>query len=466
MNASRVAPVALGIVALAVLALVLASTRSDDDAYHLKMRVPNAAGLRDGSPVTMGAVPVGRLDVSLRDDGTVDLDLQIKKEHGPIGRDAILTVRAINLLGQKQLQLVSSGTPAPSGSRIPANRFTVSTDLDQVLDILDPDTRVRLGILLNEAGLAVDGRRADVTKLIAQLPGGLDDVKRVVDAVNSDNRALRRLLNDSARTVTAVDEQRDGLRAMVTTLSQMATNLASRRPQLEATLQRAPGALASLRTVLARLDQLTIPAGPAARMVAATAPELSAALAEVPAFTQAAAPTLDKATRVSDDLSRLADKATPTLRRAVPVASDVAKLTSQSLPPVTNILDKSVSNVLAILDNWSRAIQFRDQLSHVFRGSASVAPDMLDSILNRALAQKQKRARKKTKTGRGPTTKPSNSSPGRPGVKPSDALPKTAGDAIKKAADGVKNLLSPPSRTDGDSGQASVGDLLDYLLKP
>ena len=37
-------------------------------------------------------------------------------------------------------------------------------------------------------------------------------------------------------------------------------------------------------------------------------------------------------------------------------------------------LNGSIDNLLALLDNWAHAIQFRDGIGHVFRGEATLSP--------------------------------------------------------------------------------------------
>jgi phospholipid/cholesterol/gamma-HCH transport system substrate-binding protein len=167
----------------------------------------------------------------------------------------------------------------------------------------------------------------------------------------------------------------------VNTVGQTAATLASRRRQLAATIGDAPATLTNLDGFLAKLQNLTVPLAPAARDITATAPELDAALAQVGPFTSAADPDLTEATSDAPELTDLATGATPVLKTATPVVENLASL-SQDLQPVSDTLSKSVDNLLAILQNWSRAIQFRDGLSHVFRGEASASPYTVTSLIN------------------------------------------------------------------------------------
>jgi ABC-type transporter Mla subunit MlaD len=255
---------------------------------------------------------------------------------------------------------------------------------------------------------------------------------------------------------------------MVDTLARTATTVSSQRDNLEHTIQNAPGTLATLRTFLGRLDHLTASVRPAARLIASAAPALSRALAQIPSFQRAAVPTLDKATTVSRVLTSLADGATPVLRRAVPVTRTLATLSSSALPPVTSVLDRSEDNVFAILDNWSRAIQFRDGLGHIFRGSAGVAPDMLDSAIRRALGRDGSRPKVPRKPSL-PDLHKSGPVAGALPKPPAVDVPGKVGSILDKVEQGITHVTAPkppppparpPSPPTPDKG------LLDYLLKP
>src|SRR5262245_47157203 len=124
-----------------------------EDNYTIKMRVANASGLRNGSTIVNGGVPVGTVHVDAnRDD--VEVSLNIKPEDGPVGKDARVTVISQNALGQKQAQIEPGDTsnPAPDGYVLPPDQVIVNTDLDQLLSTLDPDTRTRLEVLINGTG--------------------------------------------------------------------------------------------------------------------------------------------------------------------------------------------------------------------------------------------------------------------------------------------------------------------------
>lgn len=471
---ARIVGGALAVVVIAVV-LVVALSGGGGDAYHVRMRVADADGLRDGSLVTVGGVTVGTVDVSLGPRGKkVIIDAKLDSGKGPVGRSASAFIASVNLLGQKQLEIDKGDVekhPAPSGSFIPTARVKPSTDLDQVLAVLGPTTRARLGVLIKEAGQAVGGRKSDISLLIGQLPHTVQSATQLLDAVVSDNHTLASLVGHTDSLVGQVTTKRRRLTQLIDTVGQTATTVAGRRQALRATLAKAPGTLATLQRFLGQLQRTTVPLGPAARELTATAPDLHKTLAELSPFQHAAEPTLHTATKVAPTLTHLATGATPVLRRATPTAELLATF-AQHLVPTTDTLDHSVDNLIGVIKNWSRAVQFRDGLSHVFRGEPAVTPQTVRGLLGRFVPglgnpQVAKANQNSTRTHHpnGERKQPKAAASPRPAAPHhGNALPQTArngvGETVHKALDGVGHTV----HTTVGGVRKTVGGILHHVL--
>jgi phospholipid/cholesterol/gamma-HCH transport system substrate-binding protein len=459
-TARRLAVSVLGAAVVAV-ALIVA-VGGGGHPYRVRLMLDNAGGLRSGSDVTIGGVKAGTVSLHLGRGDKVVADLELDSSQRPVGRNALAAISAVNFLGQKRVELAKGdlANPAPSGYVIPAAHVMTSTDLDQVLGVLDADTRTRLKILINEAGAAFTGRRADFSRLLQELPQSMIKATTLLNQLVSDNHTLGRLLASSDRFVSEVAGRRKSLTRMVDVLGQTAATVSARRAQLRQTLAQAPGTLATLQRFLGDLRATTIPLGPAARDITSTAPALSATLAQVDPFRKAADPALVQATGVAPELTHLAVGATPVLRRAAPTAASLASF-STALTPVSDTLNHSVDNILAVIQNWSRAIQFRDGLSHVFRGEAVVTAETLRSIVDRLVPKVRKRQSRHGKVTAPAGRRPTPAVPQLPAVKPK--LPTVrvppVGETLDKIVNGV--LHAPGSRSGGSDAAAK---LLDYLL--
>jgi virulence factor Mce-like protein len=486
MIARRVSALALLIAVIVVGVIVLGSGGS---SYTVNMNLPDADGLRQGSPVAIGGQDVGTISMKVK-QGRVVVAMSLNSGVGPVGKNASASVASVNLLGQKRIELYKGNVhdPAPSGYTLPASEVSVTTDLDQVIDVLTPDVRARLAILINEAGQAFTGREADFSTVLQQLPPDLHAGYQLVNGIARDNHTLADLVQTSNGFVTQLASQRGQLIRTVQVLGQASATVQAKRTQLADTLARAPGTLATLRTFLGKLQATTVPLGPAARDITATAPHLSATLAQLDPFRQAADPTLQQATDVAPALTKLATGATPVVRQATPVVASLATF-SRALAPISTILNGSVDNIVGILQNWSRAIQFRDGLSHVFRGEATVTPQILESMLNQlqaagVLGSLRKAAAKLTSAASrdgkqsslssilgavaGGASAPASSGSGSAGSTSPSAGGSSSGSA--GSASGSGSSATSTASSGGTSGAAGsgggLGSLLSYLLNP
>jgi ABC-type transporter Mla subunit MlaD len=454
---------ALGALAAVLVALV-AIVAGGSSPYVIRVRLADAAGLRQNSPVMIGGVQAGTVTLHLGRGDQVIASLKLDRAQAPVGRNASVAIAAVNFLGQKEAELSRGNLahPAPTGYVIPASRVTVSTDLDQVLGVLDASTRTRLAILIDEAGTALTGRRQDLSTILAQLPPTLQSADALLSGLVSDNHTLAHLVDTSDQFISETNARRTQLAGLVDRAGQAAVSVEARRSQLAQTLARAPGTLAELHSFLDRLQATAAPLGPAATDLAATAPAASAALAQVGPFVGAATPALHEATTVAPRLTELATRATPVLAQANPTVASLATF-SGALAPVSTILDGSVDNILAVVDNWSRAIQFRDGLSHVFRGEASITPDVLRSLVSRLLGKLSLAAPRHRSATANPVAPP------KPAPAPAAPAPKptrpgvNVGGVLAGVGATVHKVLSSTPPPPSSSGQP-LSSLLHYLL--
>jgi len=275
--------IAVLVAAVAAVGLV-ASTFSEDDRYHVLVPLENASGLKDGAAVRIGGVDRGTVQLRFGKNDQVLADLELDDSVGPIGTDARVAVVAVNFLGLKRVEITPGDArrhAAPSGWTVPADRVTTPTDLDQVLNVFDADTRTRLQILLTEAGEAVVGRRVDIRHLLHEFPLGLDQANAVLADLADDRRTLHELVTRSNRFVAEARTQRRSLNRLIEVVGDASQTVSARRARLRQTLARAPGTLRALQGFLVDLRASTSDLGPAARSISAAAPPLRDTLAEV-----------------------------------------------------------------------------------------------------------------------------------------------------------------------------------------
>jgi phospholipid/cholesterol/gamma-HCH transport system substrate-binding protein len=468
------------LVACAIAGVLALTVSGGGRSYELHLQLNDADGLRNGAKAVIGGVQVGTVQLRLGRHDQVLATVALDPRDAPVGRDASAIIASVNLLGQKDVELIPGDRqdPAPSGWTIPASRVTPSTDLDQVLDVLTPDTRDQLTVLINELGAAVTGRRADFSALLQELPNSLATGTTLLQRLAGDHRRLVDLVAKSDRFVTALAQQRTALAQLVGTASRTAVAVSARDAQLRQTLAELPATLADARGFLEDLRQTTVPLGPAAVDIERTAPDLATVLGQLGPFTTAATPTLQQATAVAPELTRLATGAAPVLGQAVAPLRTLATDSSE-LVPVSDTLAHSADNLVGILTNWSHAIELRDGLSHVFRAEVTVTPQtlqgMIDRLLSTQTAHRPAPARQIAPRPMGHSATPPPAASNAPTAAPPAPA---AGGSARGVLSGLGSTLSGlVHKIAGSGGQQSsspppgqshsgLQSLLGYLLRP
>lgn len=422
MSVGRLALPAVAAAVLVVSLVLLVGGGSD--GYRLRLVTDDAAGLRKDFSVKIAGAPVGKVTaVELDGSDRAVAELEIDASDGPVGRDARAAIRASNLLGEKYVDLRPGNVldPAPDGFTIRSGRVTVATELDDVLAVLRPDTRVALAAFLAGQGDALAGRGGDLAEALRRLPPTLEDAGRLVDGLAADNRAVGRLIERSDRIVARLAGEREELARLVTTADAALGPLAERRDELAATVREAPATLEQVRRTLQRLRSAAGPLSPAARGLHDTAAPLRDTLAELPGFADAARPTLRTAAAVAPDLARLGREAGPVVRRLRPAAAQLQR-TAQAAAPVTEMLDEGSADLLGMMQGWARAIQNRDGTGHVFRVGVELGQDVLN-MLDRALGAAPRRAERRPRRERSAPATPRPQTPAAPAPRPEPLLP-------------------------------------------
>lgn len=474
-----------GLLALVVatVAVAYALTSGGDDGYTVKAELANAGGLRVNSSVKIAGVPAGKvqeLEITKRD--TAIATLKIDEGAAPIGRGASLNVRPTDLLGERyaEIKVGDVNDPLPSGATIPRSATATPVELDDILNMLDADTRQRLGILINETGVALAGRGADFNKLLGQLPSSLQETTKLLQQVRAENAALKAGVVRADSVTRLVNSRREDMGELISQASETLDMVAERRKELAGTIQNAPGALAQLRGTLTNLDRASLQLRPAAKDLQATAAPLKATLEALPDFAEQARPALEKAADVSPALTRLARQATPTVKALEPTTREVDRNLRESAPILKHMNRRGWDDLMLFVNNMNLGVRGRDGIGHFIGAKLNIAAEYIDNAVEN-FANVDTSARKKRR-GKAPVT------PALPKVDDLDkkvteplkktlkdtvdgVLPKVTEQAGKVVGDVIKQAggLAPALRGDNQGAQPSTSGsdalrLFDYLM--
>lgn len=463
---ARNALLSLLLIAGAIAFVVLQDSK---DHYTIKAELTNAGGLRKNSSVKIHGVPAGKVkDLEVRKDDTAVATLEIDDSAAPIGQGAKLNVRPTDLLGERYAEIKGGdpNTPMPDGATIAKKDTAEPVELDDILNMLDADTRTRLGILINEVGVAFNGRGTDFNTLLKTLPPSLDDTTKLLKQVRAETAAMKAGVRRADHVATLVNGRRTDMGELVRQASEALDVVAEKRADLAGTIQNAPGTLATLRNTLNNLDAASTDLRPAATDLLKTTAPLKTTLQTIPDFTDAARPALAKAKAVSPALTRLARGATPTVQKLRPTV-DKAKTELNITPPILKQMDRrGWDDFFYFLSNINMGLRDRDGIGHYIGAKLSIASEYIDNALENFTNVDLDKPAKRKSTGVAPETTPQADTV--PEAAPAPAPAQTDDrNPVKQITDKLKETtdkLLPGVKAAGDKTGETVTNALNGLV--
>jgi phospholipid/cholesterol/gamma-HCH transport system substrate-binding protein len=265
---------------------------------HLRLEATSFGELNPRAGVELGGVKVGTVDGLELRGGRPLIDISVDPAYADLLHDdASAIIRPHGLLGPRYVELEGgSGGRMVDGATIPSSRVHVATDVDMVLNALQPDVRQSLQTLIVELGTAGDGRGQDVNATLKSLGGATDDLAAVTatlrrrdqdlsgsvvaaERLNGDVQSapLSAQIQDTDRVLSGLVQVNTsighGIDHTATTLQALDVVLDGNSENLSRTLDQAPATVTRLRAVLASATGLVTGVNP-------TVPSLMTAIVE------------------------------------------------------------------------------------------------------------------------------------------------------------------------------------------
>jgi phospholipid/cholesterol/gamma-HCH transport system substrate-binding protein len=215
----------------------------------------SAEGLTQENDVVINGARVGKvLSVSIAPDsgptqGGAQVVLAIDRGSAPLHRGTRATIRPKGLLGNPFVELTagpSSSAAIPSGGTLPLQDTASPVDLDQVMDLFDPQTRARIQTLTREGGTALANRGSDLNLFLQALPGIAQNTSAVTDRIASQDQQLSALDVEFDRIAQMMAAEDRAFRADIANGASLLDLTAAHEAQLKAELVYADRALGEL----------------------------------------------------------------------------------------------------------------------------------------------------------------------------------------------------------------------------
>jgi len=280
--------VGICITALGFIVLQMGVTLPWSHPYRVTATFRDAAGILANNEVFMNGTKIGRIDTVSAVGGQAKVDMIVENSSGlPIYNDSTAMVRIKNLLGETYVE-ISRGTPSsgtmPDGGNIPVNRTLTPVQIDEVLAVLDPQSRQRLQLLIDGAGdaLASNGSNLNdqahiVNNLLTSLngpavelkvrQGQLEDIvlelQRFYDMLAQQRDTVRQEFGTWAQVMAQEAAQEQAIKGTITQadtlLQHLDTLVSGEVPNIRALFDNLPGTLTALSSFLGQTNQILSP---------------------------------------------------------------------------------------------------------------------------------------------------------------------------------------------------------------
>jgi virulence factor Mce-like protein len=371
------------------------------EGYRVKVPFQEATQLAVESDVRISNVSVGRVkEIELADEGpNRDLavaTIEIDNRYAPIPENTLAQLREKTLLGETYVELTpgdGDGPKVPEGGSLPPAQVTPSVQLDEIFRTFDTRTRLAFQTWMQQAAVATAGRGADLSAAIANLEPFAADANRVLRVLDTQENAVKALVNNTGVVFEALSERRGQLRGLIQNAGTVFATTARRNQDLRETFRALPTFLDESRLTLSRLDSFAANANPLITQLHPAARELSKVLRQLARATpdyRGFFVGLRKAERRSltglPALRRLLDDDLP------PLLAQVQPFTQQLGPLVETLgrYRREVTGALANAAAASNAVGSGGETggspTHYLRTAAPLYPEGLAVFPNQRLA--------------------------------------------------------------------------------
>jgi phospholipid/cholesterol/gamma-HCH transport system substrate-binding protein len=298
-----------------------------EDTYTLKAEFQTAQAVApgQGQTVTVAGVRVGDIARVDLHDGRARITMNLDGEwDGRVRRDAELLLRPKT--GLKDMTVaMNPGTaraPAlPDGATLPISSTLPDVNVDEVLSVLDRDTRAYLQLLINGLGDALRGNDRALAATLKRLNPTARDLRRINGGLAKRDRLLRRAIHDFRLVGEAVGAKDEQLARLVESSNDVLGAFARSEREVRDTLTQLPEALTSTRAGMTATTGFARELERTTRALKPTARELGPGL-------RATRPLLRESTPlIQEDLRPFARESRPVLDALRPAAADLKPIT-------------------------------------------------------------------------------------------------------------------------------------------
>jgi len=291
------------------------------ESYRFTVDFPEAITLSKEADVRIGGVSVGKVkELGLAPDSECQKDpatcnttratIEVEPQYAPISSDARAILRSKTLLGETYVELTTgsqvqpgetsgdvtaqsssidvgqiSGGDAPhpvsEGGHLAQSQVQNQTQIDEIFQGFDEQTRQAFQSWMQNAGIAVNGRGLDLNDAFGNLGPFASDASDVLGTLRQQEQSLRTLVRDTGDVFAALTAHDQALAGAVVGANRTFGALASQSRALSDTFKIFPTFEDETRLTLDRLKGFAEDARPVFHDLKPVARDLSPTLRDV-----------------------------------------------------------------------------------------------------------------------------------------------------------------------------------------
>lgn len=230
---------------------------------QLTVVVPNAIGIVTGTPVQLNGFDVGEVTAVRAQGDRAVLSLGLEHLQDPLHAGTTVTVEWRSLLGERYLHLLpgrAGNPPLPDRAMIEAGSSQVV--VEDLLEALDPATRVHLASTIEQLNAALQGSQPNLNQTLQTAGPTVQALGAVLNAIGTDGGAIKTVLANLRQVTQVLAARRAGLSSTVQDLNRASSAVAEHEQQLSDGLAQLPGTLQSTKRALDKVPaaaESTIP---------------------------------------------------------------------------------------------------------------------------------------------------------------------------------------------------------------
>jgi phospholipid/cholesterol/gamma-HCH transport system substrate-binding protein len=215
----------------------------------------------------------------------------------------------------------AGGPPVRDGYMVPVSNTQPDVNLDEILAVLDGDTRTYLQMLLNGAATGLEGNGANLAQVFRRFEPTARDAAKFTRLLSQRRQYIRRSIHNFGVFTNALAARDQQLASFVDNSNTVFKHFANQDANLQRTIALLPAALRDTNSALRQAKAFADQAGPALGALRPGARAFGPSLAATRPFLRETTPI------IRDQLRPFTRVATPVVKEIRPAASAFADAT-------------------------------------------------------------------------------------------------------------------------------------------